>query len=131
MSKDIGVIKKSGSRGVELFLTRYWGGDKNGYCLQLSALQEDGVHGYIQLSTSDIMALLPILKSHLINPEMERQKRDTEDTINECKELEKTIVSDMRTIAEMAAFEPIAKFVNLLFYDGKLVENIDGGQHEE
>jgi hypothetical protein len=40
MSTEIRVLKESGSRNVDLSVTRYSGGNK-GICVQLTALQED------------------------------------------------------------------------------------------
>ena len=49
MSKTLGSIENSGSRGVELDIVKYWGGDKHGVCIQLTGKMEDGKIGYVQL----------------------------------------------------------------------------------
>jgi hypothetical protein len=109
MSTEIGNLQDTGSRGVELNLTRYWGGDKRGICVQLSATTEEGVGGYVQLSAADIIALLPILKTYIIDWEMGRQKE----------------ISDMRNVSKMAIAQPVFDMAALLFYGKKEVELSD------
>jgi hypothetical protein len=125
MSTEIGNLQDTGSRGVELNLTRYWGGDKRGICVQLSATTEEGVGGYVQLSAADIIALLPILKTYIIDWEMGRQKEIAAKAIAEYKELEKSVVSDMRNVSKMAIAQPVFDMAALLFYGKKEVELSD------
>jgi hypothetical protein len=66
MSTEIGVLKESGSRNVDLSVTRYSGGNK-GICVQLTALQEDTKYGYVQLSVDDLHELIPILTKFITN----------------------------------------------------------------
>jgi len=66
MSTEIGTLKKSGSRNVDLQLTRYYGGTDNGVCIQLTAEMQEGRTGYVQLSAKDIVTLIPILNKYLI-----------------------------------------------------------------
>ena len=61
MSTEIRVVQNSGSRGVDLTITRYSGGKERGTCLQLSARMEDGNTGYVQLNTEDIKVLFSLL----------------------------------------------------------------------
>ena len=57
---ELKTIKKAGSRKVDVSVTRYWGG-KAGTCYQLTALQEEGNVGYVQLSRKDIAELVKII----------------------------------------------------------------------
>jgi hypothetical protein len=75
MSTEIGILKESGSRGVELSLTRFWGGEKNGVCVQLTAEDEDGHTGYVQLSGDDILTILPILEKYIIKYDVRHQRK--------------------------------------------------------
>ena len=131
MSTEIGVLKNSGSRNIELFLTRFWGGNHKGLCVQLSAIMEGGITGYIQLSTSDIIAILPLLKKYIMDPEMKRQKELAESSISKYKELEHSIVSDMRDIAKMNIDTGIYEVSQLLFYGKNEVELADEIKEEE
>ena len=71
MSVDIGFLKNTGSRGVDLQVTSYFGGLKKGVCVQLSAEMEEGSKGYIQLSADDIVTLIPILKKYVVEMNQE------------------------------------------------------------
>ena len=53
MSRELKTLKRTGSRNVEMFVTKYWGG-KNGTCLQLTATQEEGLTGYVQINGNDL-----------------------------------------------------------------------------
>ena len=59
MSTDIGVLKNAGSKGVDIQITRYYGGNRVGPCLQLTMKMEDGRYGYVQLSGADVIGLMP------------------------------------------------------------------------
>ena len=61
MSTELGTLSDTGSRGVDMIVTRYWGGDA-GECIQLTAEQEDGDWGYVQLSEQDFEALESLIK---------------------------------------------------------------------
>jgi hypothetical protein len=130
MSTELGILKSTGSREVNLYVTRYWGG-KKGVCVQLTAVQEDNTHGYVQLSCSDILALLPILKEHIINVEMSRKKAECEEAIKESKALEKTIVSDMRDVAELMIHSHSYDITNLLLYGKREFEKSEELVDEE
>ena len=60
MSTELGILKNTGSRKVDMSLTRYFGGKNVGACLQLTATMEDGKTGYIQLSAWDMSAIRDI-----------------------------------------------------------------------
>lgn len=112
MSTEIGTIINSGSRGVGLSLTRYWGGEA-GACLQLTAKQDDGAYGYVQLSASDIILIMPILKE-IIDLELGRKKHQAESAIDKNRDLLKTIFPDMREVPEMAIAQTLLDFSALL-----------------
>ena len=38
MSTELESLENTGSRKVKLLLTRYYGGDKNGVCLQITGI---------------------------------------------------------------------------------------------
>ena len=67
MSTEIGTLKKSGSRNVDLQLTRYYGGRDKGVCIQLTAEMEEGKIGYVQLSAKDLNHLIPLFKKYVID----------------------------------------------------------------
>lgn len=122
MSTEIGTLADTGSRGVEMSLQRFWGGDKHGICVQLTAQMEKGEAGYVQLSTADIIALIPVFKKYVLDEEMLRQRTLADAAIKETKELEKTLVADCREIANMAIVQPIYDMATLLFYGKKQVQ---------
>lgn len=66
MITEIGVLRETGSRNVDMHITRYWGGEDVGPCIQLTAPMEDGGVGYIQLSAFDLLAIFPILQKYII-----------------------------------------------------------------
>ena len=57
MSTELKTLKNTGSRGVDMLVTRYYGGEQ-GVCLQLTAEQEEGGVGYVQLNKKDIIQLV-------------------------------------------------------------------------
>jgi hypothetical protein len=59
MGTEIGRIKDSGSRGVELEVVMYPGG-KSGLCIQVTGITEEDTWGYIQLNKKDIIKLINI-----------------------------------------------------------------------
>lgn len=61
MSKELGILTNTGSRGVDMTVTRYCGGEA-GVCIQLAAEQEDGDWGYVQLNEDDLEALKFLLE---------------------------------------------------------------------
>lgn len=70
MSTEIGTIHNAGSRNVDVQVTRYWGGDKNGVCYQLTADMGEHLHhntGLIQLKYDEILGLLKIIHNSMIN----------------------------------------------------------------
>lgn len=131
MSTEIGELKSTGSRGVPMLLTRYAGGEDKGPCIRLIARTEEGEDGYIQLSASDIIALLPIFKKYIIDAALESKKAEAEAAIKECKELEKSIVADMRTVSEMAIAQPVFDMAALLCLGKSEFVPSDGIKGEE
>jgi len=55
-------MKHTGSRAVELSVTRYYGGENVGRCFQLTGEMENGRIGYVQLNKKDIKKLIKIAK---------------------------------------------------------------------
>src|SRR6478735_9851806 len=106
MSTDLGTLVATGSRDVRMSLTRFYGGDRKGPCLQLTANMEDGATGYIQLSAADMVALLPIFKS-VIDMTLEAKKNEAEQAIRENEALRKTIIEDIRGVCQLAISQPI------------------------
>jgi len=53
-------MKHTGSRAVELSVTRYYGGEKVGRCFKFTGEMEDGRIGYVQLNKKDIKKLIKI-----------------------------------------------------------------------
>lgn len=113
MSKSLGTVNN-------LHANKFWGGEGRGSCLQLT----DNKTGlYVQLSASEIIALMPAFKD-VIDTELRRQKVECEKVISEHKELERSIVSDMRAVAEMAINQPILSMASFLVLGGsKLVDD--------
>ena len=62
MWREIGTIKKAGSRNVDVQITRYSGGP-NGPCVQLRAEMEEGGDGYVQLTIAVLEQALLIARS--------------------------------------------------------------------
>lgn len=124
MSREIGTIKDSGSRGVDLHITRYYGGNKRGQCLQLTAIKENGEYGCIQISAADAIAILPEIKS-LIDDELSHKRREALKAIEENRELEKSIVKDMHEVCSMALAQPVLNVAALLTLGGKSIERGD------
>lgn len=61
MSTELTIMKRTGSRNIELIVTRFYGG-KNGVCLQLTGIMEEGNTGYVQLNVQDMKRLIKIWK---------------------------------------------------------------------
>jgi len=61
MSTDLGILKQS--NGKEILITRFYGGESDGVCVQLTKM---GSGRYIQLSGSDLITLIPILQEYII-----------------------------------------------------------------
>ena len=102
MSTDLGTLKKTGSRNVDINLTRFWGGgDDKGVCVQLTAKMESGGFGYVQLSVQDIITLMPILKKEVIDIEAERREKQADELIENHKELKKSLISDIKEVSNM------------------------------
>jgi hypothetical protein len=53
------------ARSRNYWLTSFGGGAKRGRCIQVTAQQEDGKFGYIQLNRNDAKALIKDLKTFL------------------------------------------------------------------
>ena len=125
MSTEIGVLKNSGSRDVDLSLTRFYGGKEKGVCVQLTALMEEGGHGYIQLSVSDLLLLIPFLKKNIIDYEMESKKEEYNLMIDKYKELKKTIIMDMRDLSEWTIQSCTFNLINSMIYGTREIEPVD------
>ena len=102
MSTCLGVINDNVS------VTRFYGGDDRGVCAQLT-----GDDGFIHLTASEIIAVLPMLKN-VIDMELGRKKTHCETAIRENKELSKTIVKDMREVSSMAISQSVMDFAALM-----------------
>ena len=111
MSTSLGKVNN-------IHANQYWGGESKGCCLQLTNLDKDG---NVQLSASEIIALMPAFKA-VIDKELERQKSECEKVIAEHKELQKSIISEMRNIAEMAIAQPVLDMASLLLLGGAKLE---------
>jgi hypothetical protein len=61
MSTELGTLEDTGSRGVDMLVTRYGGGEA-GMCIQLTAEMEDGLTGYIQISAYDMVRITQMLE---------------------------------------------------------------------
>ena len=105
MSTQLGIINKN------VIVTRFYGGDEQGVSIQLTSQSRND--GHVQLSASEIVALIPMLKI-VLDDELNRKKRECEKVIEENKELMKTIVKDMRDVAGMAINAPIFEMASLL-----------------
>jgi hypothetical protein len=119
MGTELGTIENTGPNGVTLSVTRFFGGKNAGPCVQLSAKTKEGNYGYVQLSASDIIALLPILKTYIIDYALEGKKKEAEEAIKGYSELQKTIVKDMRDVSAMAISLPVLNTASLLCFGGK------------
>jgi len=126
MSTDLGNLKDTGSRNVDMSVTRYYGGEKNGLCIQLTAQMEDGIPGYVQLNASDIVALLLVLKG-VLDANFEVRKAEAERAIEENKTLRNTIIKDMREVSAMAIAQPVFDCAALLTIGRK---ELTGGNYE-
>jgi hypothetical protein len=113
MSTFLGTLENTGSRNVDMSVVRYWGGDANGVCLQLTATTEEGDAGYVQLNPSDIVALIPVFKQ-ILDYTFEAKKIEAEEAIRDNKELLKTIINDMREVSEMAINQPVFDYAALM-----------------
>jgi hypothetical protein len=65
MSTELGFIKHTGSRNVKLQVTRYFGGIKNGLCLQITGQEEEGRTGYVQLNKKDMLCLIKVWQKEI------------------------------------------------------------------
>ena len=124
MSTKIGDIREAGPRKKDLSINCFFGGKESGLCLQLTQQMDTKEFGYVQLSTADIIALLPVLKDH-IDRTMRSKKAEAEKAIQENKDLVKTIVEDMRTVSEMAIAQPILDIAALLMLGQKSLDTSD------
>jgi hypothetical protein len=61
MSTDLLELDHTGSRKVEMFVVRYFGGLEAGTCVQISAPTEDCGWGYVQINKKDWEVLRPVL----------------------------------------------------------------------
>lgn len=97
---------------------RFWGGEERGCCLQLTNLDRDG---YVQLTASEIIALMPAFK-HVIDKELERKKSECEKVLAEHKELQRSIINDMKNVAQMAIVQSVLDMSSLLLLGGEKLE---------
>jgi hypothetical protein len=58
VSTELGTLHNTGSRKVDMTVARYWGGTEP--CYQLTAQQENGDWGYVQLTRNEIALLLAL-----------------------------------------------------------------------
>ena len=58
MSKEFATLLHTGSRDIPIYINSYCGGEQAGTCIQLTAIEEDGTYGYIQLSSKDVEKLI-------------------------------------------------------------------------
>jgi len=79
VTTEIGKLKATGPREDDLHITRFYGGSHVGICVQLTATMEDGRIGYVQLSAADCVALVPLLKEHIITPALELERKKAAD----------------------------------------------------
>lgn len=128
MSKDLGTLEDTGSRGVDMGVTRFYGGAKNGTCVQLTAVMEGGENGYVQLNASDIVALMPVFKN-ILDCALSEKKRDAEAAIAENEALRKTIVKDMAEVASMAIAQPVLDCASLMNFGKKQLTGGDDDEH--
>ena len=105
MSREIGILKNTGSRKIDIQITRYNGHDW-GPCLQLTAPMEDGFDGYIQLSARDAISLLPIFKT-LIDDALTIKKVKADEVLKEYTEAKNTIIQEMSDVAKMVISQPL------------------------
>ena len=122
MSEQVGFLQETGSRKVDMSIVRFYGGERVGMCLQLTALMEDMRDGYIQISAEDAIALLPALKM-LIDKELSRRLKITKQAIAENEDLKKTILQDMVEVSEMAISQPVLRVASLLSLGGKEISS--------
>ena len=113
MSKDLILINS------KIQVGSFFGGDSRGVCCQITADS-----GFVQLTASEIIAAIPALK-YVIDCELIRKKSECEQAIKENQELLKTIVKDMRDVAEMACSQKILEVAALLTVGAANVEVID------
>lgn len=111
MSTSLGSVNN-------IHANQFWGGNDRGVCIQLTNMFKDG---NVQLSAAEIIALMPAFKV-VIDSELNRQKKECEKVIAEHKELEKSIVNDMRKVAEMAINQPVFDMASLLMLGGLKLE---------
>lgn len=60
MSRELGTISNTGSRGVDMTVVSYWGGEEKERCLQLTAPMQSGGYGYVQLTIAELRLVLAI-----------------------------------------------------------------------
>lgn len=94
MSTRLKTIKGTG-KGVDLDITRYWGGDKNGQMIQLTqglGMERDEP-GYIQLTSYDAYQVV-IALTQWLKQIAEDKKNKIQEAIDENQALKKTILQD-------------------------------------
>lgn len=104
MSRTLGIIND------EIIVTKFYGGKDKGVSIQLTS--QSG-QGYVQLNASEIVALLPMLKE-VLDGELASKHRECKEAIEQYKELEKTIVKDMRDVSAMAMSQTTLDMSSLL-----------------
>lgn len=62
MSEEIGLLTKTGSRDVDMTVTRY--AHEGDPCYQLTAFMENEEYGYIQLTLTELLELVDIIYAH-------------------------------------------------------------------
>lgn len=111
MSKSLGSVNC-------IHANKFFGGHERGSSLQLT---DEKSGAFVQLNAAELIALMPAFKN-VIDTELRRKKIECENVIAEHKELEKSILSDMRNVAEMAINQPVFDMASLLVLGGAKLE---------
>lgn len=114
MSKELGTIINKNNPERNISVTRFWGGDSQGISVQLTQKMEDGTTGYVQLNLSDLLNLIPVLKTEIMDEEMGRRKREAERLMKENEELRNSIVNDIRKISDDFTHSHGYELINML-----------------
>lgn len=105
--------------------TEFWGGDKRGVCVQITAAEMKHIHesgieqlqeeGFIQLTMEEAAALCNTL-ARFISEEAKRRQSLLKEQIEKLKGLEKTVFREVADFspemfeAQLVVFDYVAKF---------------------
>lgn len=67
----LGTLPVSG-----LSVTRFYGGDRRGVCVQVGGTTEEGAHGYVQIGARDLSALNNLWAEHCTSKNKDEQRAD-------------------------------------------------------